>query len=579
MCYTSHSFSSFTLICPNASVPTTKTCFVGLIHRNKLSLSSINTISVRANALNNDDQLLKFKKSSALNLLSIFSSSQNLLMTTLSNIVDPPLSPSVDRRHVFTGNFATVDELDPADCQVVMGELPSCLNGTYLRNGPNPQHMPNGPLHFFEGDGMVHSLRLRGGQATYCSRYVKTYKYMLEQEAGLPIFPNILSGFYGSRDILSCVVAIVRVMFGRINLMRGFGLANTSLAFFCNKLLALGESDLPYVLNLTEEGDIQTLCRWEFHRKLFATMTAHPKVDFDTKETFAFSCRPVFPYITYFSFNQDGYKQTDVPLLSIDQPTLIHDFAITKRFAIFAETNLAVSPGKVATGNGMPVFSKPTKVPRIGIIPRYAASDRDMEWFEVPGFNAMHVVNAWENGEDEIVLVAPNALNIGNLLSSIETVHFSLEKLNINTRTGKVSRVVLSQRSLELPCINPSYVGKKTRYAYLGIAEKAPKMSGIVKIDLENGCEVSRRLYEPGCYGGEPYFVPKQPNNTNIVKQVIDCTAEDDGFLLNYVHDENSGESRFLVLDAMSPELEVVATIKMPRRVPYGFHGLFVRHV
>jgi hypothetical protein len=51
----------------------------------------------------------------------------------------------------------------------------------------NPQYIPNGPLH---------SLKLSGGQATYCSRHVKTYKYMLEKEAGFPIFPNMLSGLY-----------------------------------------------------------------------------------------------------------------------------------------------------------------------------------------------------------------------------------------------------------------------------------------------------------------------------------------------------------------------------------------------
>jgi len=60
-----------------------------------------------------------------------------------------------------------------------------------------------------------------------------------------------------------------------------------------------------------------------------------------------------------------------------------------------------------------------------------------MRWFPVPGFNAMHVTNAWENGDDEVVLVAPNVLNIENVFQKIEKVHFSLEKLTINMRTGK----------------------------------------------------------------------------------------------------------------------------------------------
>ncbi|KAJ6906599.1 hypothetical protein NC652_024115 [Populus alba x Populus x berolinensis] len=362
--------------------------------------------------------------------------------------------------------------------------------------------MPHGPLHFFEGDGMLHSLKLSGGQAaTHCSRYVKTYKYMLEKEAG-------------------------RVLCGQINLTRGFGLANTSLALISSKLLALCESDLPYVIRMTQEGDIETQGRWDFDRKLFASMTAHPKVDKDTKETFAFQCNPsFFPYVTYFYFNEDGVKQRDVPLLSINQPTPIHDFAITKRFAIFPETQLVVEPANVVLGRGMPVVCEQKKVPRIGILPRYAESDSNTRWFPVPGFNAMHVTNAWENGDDEVVLVAPNVLSIANVFHRIEKVHFSLEKLTINTRTGKVSRKILSERSLELGSINPSYIGKKNRYAYLGIAEKVPKMSGLAKIDLEKECEVSRRLYGPGCFGGEPLFVPRKAND---VKSDED---EDDGFV------------------------------------------------
>ncbi|KAL9333039.1 hypothetical protein Peur_073178 [Populus x canadensis] len=129
--------------------------------------------------------------SPSLLLSSLISTFQKSLRTTISKFIDhPPLDPSVNQ--VFAGNFAPVDELEPTNGEVVEGhELLGCLNG----------------------------------QATYCSRHVKTYKYMLEKEAGFPIFPNML------------------VMCGHINLMRGFGLANTSLAFFSHNLLALRDKD------------------------------------------------------------------------------------------------------------------------------------------------------------------------------------------------------------------------------------------------------------------------------------------------------------------------------------------------
>ncbi|KAL5763634.1 hypothetical protein ACOSQ2_016228 [Xanthoceras sorbifolium] len=526
--------------------------------RQPISCSSIqdnNTKSV--NPLSNN----KTKRSA----LSFFESLIKMVDKTLVNFIDPPLHPSVDPSRVFIGNFSPVNELSPTECPVVDGEVPLSLNGVYIRNGPNPQHMPRGPLHLFEGDGMVHSLQLYKGRAVYACRYVKTYKFKLEREAGFPIFPNMLSGFYGLSDIFVCFVAVFRVLIGHINLIEGYGLANTSVAFFSGKLVALCESDLPYILQLKQDGDIETIGRWDFDKKLFSNMTAHPKTDIDTKETFAFKCSPIFPYLTFFSFDENGVKQKDVHICSIHHPIFIHDFAITKRFAIFPETQLAVAPQNLILGRGMPVVCDPSKVQRIGIIARYAKSDAEMRWFEIPGFNAMHVINAWENGDDEIVLVAPNSKS--NILKSIDNLHFALEKVRINIKTGEITRKVLSIKNLEFGSINGSYIGKKNRYAYLGMGEKVPRMSGVVKMDLEMECEVSTRFYGAGCYGGEPLFVARNAKGGD---------DEDDGFVLSYIHDEYSGESKFIVMDAKSPCLDIVAAVKMPKRVPYGFHGLFV---
>ncbi|KAK0604561.1 hypothetical protein LWI29_016916 [Acer saccharum] len=140
-------------------------------------------------------------------------------------------------------------------------------------------------------------------------------------------------------------------------------------------------------------------------------MNAHLKSDMNTNKTFAFKCSPIFPYLTFFSFDENGVKQNHVQIFSIDQPTLIHYFAITKRFAIFPQTQLVVVPQNVMLGKGMHVVCNPSKVPRIGIIARYVKGDAKMRWFDVPEFNVMHVINAWENGDNEVVVVAAKFFN------------------------------------------------------------------------------------------------------------------------------------------------------------------------
>ncbi|KAM1024959.1 hypothetical protein ACFX15_037502 [Malus domestica] len=104
--------------------------------------------------------------------------------------------------------------------------------------------------------------------------------------------------------------------------------------------------------------------------------------------------------------------------------------------------------------------------------------------------------------------------------------------------------------------------------------DSIPKCAELVKLDLDvssnrDGRTVASRMYDPNCYGGEPFFVAREPENPNA--------EEDDGYLVSFVHDEKTGESRFLVMDAKSSQLDIVAVLKLPRRVPYGFHGLFMK--
>ncbi|KAL0302521.1 UNVERIFIED_CONTAM: putative carotenoid cleavage dioxygenase 4, chloroplastic [Sesamum angustifolium] len=489
----------------------------------------------------------------------------------INTFIDPPLKPSLDPRYVLSDNFAPVDELPPTECQVVEGSLPPSLDGAYIRNGPNPQFLPRGPYHLFDGDGMLHAIRISRGKATLCSRYVKTYKYKVESEKGFPVIPNVFSGFNGlSASAARGAVTAARVLAGQFNPINGIGLANTSLALIGGRLYALGESDLPYSVKVDPNGEIHTLGRHDFDGQLMMSMTAHPKTDAQTGETFAFRYGPVPPFLTLFRINANGEKQPDVPIFSMTSPSFLHDFAITKKYAIFNEIQIGMNPLELMAG-GSPVAANPGKVPRIGVIPRYAKDESEMRWFEVPGFNIIHAINAWDEDEgNSIVMVAPNILSVEHTLERMDLVHASMEKVKIDLRTGTVSRHPLSTRNLDFGVINPAFVGKKHNSG-----DPMPKISGVVKLDVSmsegdrRDCIVGSRLFGAGCFGGEPFFVAREPNNPNA--------EEDDGYVVTYVHNENTGESRFLVMDAKSPSLENIAAVRLPRRVPYGFHGLFVR--
>ena len=64
------------------------------------------------------------------------------------------------------GNFApVVGECEIGDLEVE-GSIPASVRGVYLRNGPNPAREPllgAGRYHWFDGDGMLHWIKLGGG--------------------------------------------------------------------------------------------------------------------------------------------------------------------------------------------------------------------------------------------------------------------------------------------------------------------------------------------------------------------------------------------------------------------------------
>ncbi|GAB2263831.1 hypothetical protein Droror1_Dr00025965 [Drosera rotundifolia] len=252
----------------------------------------------------------------------------------INTYIDRPLRPSDTLESILPGNFAPVaDELPPTECKVTHGTIPRSLNGAYIRNGPNPRVLPVGPYHPFDGDGMLHCLRISDGKVTLSSRYVRTNKYVSEERAGTSLTPNFISAFNSIvGSVMRGALSAVKILIWQFDLRDGIGVANTNLSHIGGKLYALCESDLPYEIRVTPEGDIETLGR-RGHDVSFSAainMTAHPKVDPDTGEVFAFRYFITSPYLTYFGFDSHGNHLPDVPISSMHSMTIIHDFAITK---------------------------------------------------------------------------------------------------------------------------------------------------------------------------------------------------------------------------------------------------------
>ena len=84
------------------------------------------------------------------------------------------------------------EETDVAELRVIEGAIPADIDGIYLRNTQNPVYQSLGRYHPFDGDGMIHMISFKDGQASYRNRFVQTKGLSAEQEAGKRLWAGLM---------------------------------------------------------------------------------------------------------------------------------------------------------------------------------------------------------------------------------------------------------------------------------------------------------------------------------------------------------------------------------------------------
>jgi carotenoid cleavage dioxygenase len=446
------------------------------------------------------------------------------------------------------GNRApALEERDETSLRVE-GELPAQLSGMLLRNGPNPQFVPKGRYHWWDGDGMLHGISIEQGRASYRNRWVRTKGFMAERDAGHAVwrgmmYPPDFANPHGPRKNPS----------------------NTNVMFVGGRVLSLWEGGRPHVIRVPslETQGVET-----FGGRLKGPMTAHPHRDAKTGEVMFFGSSAVPPYCTYGVIDATG-AIVHLTQLDLPAPSLMHDFVFTERYAVICDF-----PCKLRIERGMrgenPISWEPELGSRFGVIPR-RGSQADVRWLVAnPGY-VFHFANAYEEG-DTIVIHGSRMPQTsfaagggaGLLAGQNNADEGRLHRFVLNLRTGLVSEQALDDRAVDFVRIHPEHWGRPYRFTYGSYCRDAIEPGSfdhLIKYDhVRNTSEVRPLGGSVRC--GDSVFVP-HPN----------ASAEDEGWVLALTHDESSQQSELLVVNAQDFTGEAQARVFMPSRVPYGFHA------
>lgn len=448
----------------------------------------------------------------------------------------------------LTGPLAPVErEIDVRDLPVI-GRIPQDLRGVYLRNGPNPKFPPLGSYNYpYDGDGMIHGVWLADGKASYRNRYVMSRRLQAETQAGRALWGGLMTP---STPEPSPLVPDPQASDYRLQ-------PSINIVHHGHRFLALSECAAPYELT----AGLDTIGHCDFAGGLPLGMCAHPRIDPVSGEMILFRYWMEAPYLYWAAIGPDG-KVTRPPqvIAEIDCGFLIHDFVITTDYLVLVISPATFDLSRTAQGAGTLAWEQ-DRGTRIAVIPRNG-QDQPVRWIETDSFWCWHYANAWQEG-NEIVTVFPwwNHVNFG--IPGLPPIEGRLTRMRIDPIAGSVRTEVIDDRPTEFPRIDDRLQGKPSRY--LHVAHRSPSLrtgafDELLRYDLARGTIATRHF--PGQVIGEAVFAPKAGR-----------TEEKAGYILTFVTDLATMESRLAIIDAEDVAGDTVAEVKLPQRVPNGLHG------
>lgn len=442
----------------------------------------------------------------------------------------------------LSGLNAPVDrELTLTDLTVT-GNIPPELNGRYLRIGPNPMGKVHGASHhWFIGDGMVHGVCLKDGQALwYRNRWIRSTA--VSQALGEAPKP-------GPRNFNDTV--------------------NTNVLGHAGQTWALVEAG-GFPVRLDDE--LNTIAHDPFGGSLKGSYSAHPHLDTATGDMHAICYAGQDQnVIRHVVVGADGKVKREEPIAVRHGPS-VHDCMITRDHVIVLDLPVTFSMAKLVAGFGFPYQWNPEHRARVGVLKKTAPGS-EIVWCEVEPCYVFHPCNGFETPDGKITLdVVAHRSMFDDNTAGPSAISSAFERWTIDPTAKRVLREVIDARPQEFPRPNERLLGQPYRYAYTAELQRDANDdfvpgSGLIRHDLHSRTQ-QRHDFGAKRFVGEFVFVPKAPTTAP--------DGEDQGWLMGFVGHRTENTTDLVILDAANFTGPPQAVVTIPERIPTGFHGNWV---
>ena len=444
--------------------------------------------------------------------------------------------------------------------------MPKDLRGTLYRNGPGLfERAGYRKRNLLDGDGMIQAFDFSGDRVRFRNRFVRTAKYVAEENAGVYKYPTWTTRAPGG-------------MYANLGVPDIHTQAGVTTIVKHGRLLAFGEVGLPYAL---DPASLETVGEFEIAEPTTGiNFKAHSKTDARTGDWILIGVEFGRKQRLHVVVRGRDGRVKSRSAYTPERNVYIHDFFATDHHVIVSLHPLEPAPIGLLTGLGSfteTLSWRPEHGNLLLIFNRNGGRQPTM--IEAPARFMWHALNAYESGNEVIAdfvgyqepdhFIGPNPSLTAIMHGRRGTAKFpgEVRRYVIDITARRVSEDMVSGENQEFPMVNPAHVCAPHRVGYFAHGKRGGWVhNGIAAIDFNTG-KTETFSFGAKHRVGEPIFAAKPGHRHD------GTTNREPGWILAEVLDGAAGASSLAVFDARSIAAGPIARIVLTHHVPISFHG------